>query len=152
MVNEHGDGGTERMVVDVPSGSTCCLAVWKVDTGELAKEGSYSLWVAPGVSGVEEPEATLPAVSRLVGAAPNPFNPRTTIAFELAVDGYCSLDVYDLQGRRVRSLLAEHHPAGRGEAVWNGLDDRGRRAASGVYLARFQAAGVNDLVKVTLVK
>ena len=147
-----GDGESERMVVNLRAGTSCCLAVWKVDTGEIAKEGSYSLWVAEGVSGVEDPLVTLPEVSAITGATPNPFNPQTTIAFDLAQDGPCELALYDLQGRRVRTLIAEYRQAGPNAAIWNGLDDRGRRAASGVYLARLRAGTETDLLKVTLVK
>ena len=152
MVWQEGDGMTERMVVDVPAGTSCCLAVWKVDAGEIAKEGSYSLWVAAGVSGVEDPVVALPKVTGITGATPNPFNPQTTIEFELAQDGPCELALYDLQGRLVRTLIAEHRQAGPNAAIWNGLDDRGRRAASGVYLARLRAGVETDLLKVTLVK
>jgi len=151
MVWEAGDGMTERMVVNVPVGGSCCLAVWKTDTGELAKEGSYSLWVAAGVSAVDDAPPLLPA-TRIVAAAPNPFNPMTTIAFELEQDGPCQLALYDLQGRLVRTLVAEERTAGPGEAIWDGLDDHGSRVASGVYLARLRAAGTADLLKVTLVK
>lgn len=151
MVYEAADGVTERMVVDVPAGTSCCLAIWKVDAGEIAKDGSYSLWVAEGVSGVDTP-ALLPSANRLVSAAPNPFNPRTTITFALAQDGPCELALFDLQGRRVRTLVTGHRAAGTLTEVWNGLDDRGRQAASGVYLARLQAGGAQDLLKVTLVK
>ena len=149
---QEADGVTERMVGDVPAGTSCCLAVWKVDAGEIAKEGSYSLWVAAGVSGVEDPVGALPKVTGITGATPNPFNPQTTIEFELAQDGPCELALYDLQGRLVRTLIAEHRQAGPNAAIWNGLDDRGRRAASGVYLARLRAGVETDLLKVTLVK
>jgi flagellar hook assembly protein FlgD len=60
--------------------------------------------------------------------------------------------IYDLQGRRVRTLFDEERPAGPAEAEWDGLDDRGSRAASGVYLVRLQTAGKGDYLKVTLVK
>jgi hypothetical protein len=151
LANDEGDGVTERMVVDVPAGTSCCLAVWKADAGEIVKDGSYSLWVAEGVSGVDVPAAA-PSANRLVSAAPNPFNPRTTITFALAQDGPCELALFDLQGRRVRTLVSGHRAAGTLTEVWDGEDDRGRRAASGVYLARLQAGGVQDLLKVTLVK
>ncbi|MCP4574059.1 MAG: hypothetical protein GY838_16995 [bacterium] len=145
------DGVTERMIVNVPVSGSACLAVWKTDAGELAKEGSYSLWVAEGVSGVEEEVPAIEA-TRIVAASPNPFNPTTTISFEMEQDGPCHLALYDLQGRLVRTLVMEDRRAGPGEAVWDGLDAQGSRAASGVYLARLRAAGVADLMKVTLVK
>jgi len=152
MAWQEGDGVTERMHVNVPAGTSFCLAVWKVDAGELDKEGNYSLWLAPGVSGTGEPAPALPQISRITGAAPNPFNPRTTIEFELKRDGPCHLALYDLQGRLVRTLVAEQRQAGLNATVWNGLDDRGRQAASGVYLARLRAGTETDLLKVTLLK
>jgi len=125
--------------------------VWKVDAGELDKDGSYSLWVAEGVSGVED-DVPVPAATRIVMASPNPFNPMTTIAFELDQDGPCNVAVYDLQGGLVRTLVAGERSAGPGEAIWDGLNDHGSRVASGIYLVRLRAAGTTDLLKVTLVK
>jgi hypothetical protein len=149
---QEGEGGAERMLVTVPARSYYCLAVWKTDVDQLPKNGSYSLWLAYGVTGVDEPEVALPTASRIVGAAPNPFNPRTTIAYELAAAGPCELAIFDLQGRHVRTLVDAERSAGPGETVWDGLDDAGRGVAGGVYLARLRADGIQDLIKVTLVK
>jgi FlgD Ig-like domain/CARDB len=152
MAWQEGPGESEHLLVNLPAGSTFCLAVWKTDTGELAKDGSYSLWFAPGVSGVEDMPAVLPSATRIVSAAPNPFNPRTKIAFELERDGHCHLALYDLEGRLVRTLISEDRRAGADEVEWDGMDNHGARAASGVYLARLQAADTADLLKVTLMK
>jgi len=67
---------------------------------------------------------------------PNPFNPATTLAFELGAQAGVRLRVFDLQGRLVRTLVAADLPAGRHQARWNGRDDRGRSVPAGVYLAR----------------
>lgn len=83
------------------------------------------------------PEPTVAGLSNY----PNPFNPRTTLRFELAVAGRVELAVYDLQGRLVRTLLSGMVAAGRHEAVWDGRDDAGRALASGTYLARAQLPG-----------
>jgi len=69
---------------------------------------------------------------------PNPFNPQTTLRFDLARAGRTELAIYDLQGRRVRVLVAEVLAAGRHEVNWNGADELGRSVASGVYFARLQ--------------
>jgi flagellar hook assembly protein FlgD len=87
-----------------------------------------------------------------VGAYPNPFNPRTTVAFELAQSQDVRLAVYDLAGTRIRWLLQEPRPVGRHEVVWNGLDSHGRRVASGVYVLRLEAGTIRDLRKVVLLK
>lgn len=67
---------------------------------------------------------------------PNPFNPRTTITYRLARDLPVQLAVYDLNGRRVRTLVNETREAGLHSVDWNGADDCGRAVATGTYLYR----------------
>jgi choice-of-anchor B domain-containing protein len=64
---------------------------------------------------------------------PNPFNPRTTIAFELAKPAHARLAVYDVRGAHVRTLVERDLARGAHTAEWNGEDDRGQRVSSGVY-------------------
>jgi hypothetical protein len=90
--------------------------------------------------------------SGLTGAVPNPFNPRVRIGFNLDRVSPVSLVVFDLRGRRVRTLIEESRPAGTGEIIWDGTDDSGRAVASGVYTVRFVGAGRTDHEKVTLVR
>jgi len=68
-------------------------------------------------------------------AAPNPFNPRTSITATLPVAGQWSLTVFDPRGRRIRSLASAEFPAGRHDWTWNGLDESGTAVGSGVYTA-----------------
>jgi len=103
-------------------------------------------------SGVTAAPDGLPQMTRLVGNAPNPFNPRTVIAFDLARSGPVRLDIYDLRGHRVSELVAEDLAAGRHEFVWNGRDMGGRETASGVYFVRLRADGTTNLHKMTLVR
>ncbi len=79
-----------------------------------------------------------PAVLRLAGAAPNPFNPRTTVSFSLDRARPVALAVYDLRGRRVRELATGLWPAGQHAVTWDGLDTSGQPAASGTYLLRLK--------------
>lgn len=89
----------------------------------------------------------------LHGARPNPFNPSTSIAYELPRDAVVTLVVHEVNGRRVRTLRAGvAECAGRHEAMWNGLDDGGRPAGSGVYLVRLVADGVAQVQRVALIK
>lgn len=88
-----------------------------------------------------------------VHAQPNPFNPQTTIAFELPRAMAVSLDIYDLQGRLIRSLLNEAaHTAGRHQKVWDGRDGGGQATASGVYFFRFSTGDHQRVGKLTLLK
>jgi hypothetical protein len=129
-------------------------------TDHDVREGStyrYRLSDASGVYSFTSPAVTVPVLHlTLSGNQPNPFNPSTTITFEVPGSANAPvptlLDVYDLAGRRVRRLLAEPVDAGRHEARWDGKDDGGRSVSSGVYVARLQAAGESRTLKMTLVK
>ena len=93
-----------------------------------------------------------PEVTALHGAYPNPFNPSTTIRFSLAEPGPATLRIYDLSGRRVRTLLDEHRAAGHHDLEWNGRDDSGRRLASGVYFYRLEAGDFRAADKLVMVQ
>jgi len=86
---------------------------------------------------------------------PNPFNPSTTIPY-LVPDGRdgarVNLDVLDLRGRIVRSLVAANHAAGSYEATFDGRNDRGDVLPSGSYLARLRVDGQESARVMTLVK
>jgi len=74
-------------------------------------------------------------------AAPNPFNPSTTIRYTVDHPGLVTISVFDLTGRYVRSLVSRHHlSAGWYTVRWGGTDDAGRAAASGVYVVRLEHA------------
>ncbi len=89
----------------------------------------------------------------LHAAAPNPFNPTTTLSFDLPSQEAVSLCVFDLQGRLVRTLLSgEMLTQGRHEAVWNGRDDAGRQVASGTYFYRIEAGAFSQTRRAVLVK
>jgi len=91
-------------------------------------------------------------VTRLRGAAPNPFNPSTQIRFSLASEGHARLTVHDARGRLVAVVGDQRFAAGDHAVSWNGTDDGGRRLGSGVYFARLEADGVTRTDKLMLVK
>lgn len=83
---------------------------------------------------------------------PNPFNPSTTIRFAVPHPARVSLAIYDLAGRRVRTLVDGDLPAATHTVVWDGRVDTGRRAASGAYYCRLIVDGETLTRKMTLVK
>lgn len=85
-------------------------------------------------------------------AAPNPFNPSTRLAFTLARAGRVELDVIDVAGRHVRSLLDGRRTAGDHAVMWDGRDDGGRPVASGVYTVRLRTDGAVETRKIALVE
>ncbi len=80
------------------------------------------------------PQPTLPDAFHVYDAYPNPFNPLTTLAFDLPVASRVEVRVYDVSGRLVRTLLARDLPADHYQVRWDGTDDTGRRQPSGGYL------------------
>jgi hypothetical protein len=92
------------------------------------------------------------AGARVLGNYPNPFNPSTVVAYEIASDADVTLSVYDAEGRLVRVLARGRESHGRHEARWDGTDARGRRAASGVYFVRLVADGAVDTGRMVLLK
>jgi len=103
-------------------------------------------------NGVAMPEP-LPKVFALEQCRPNPFNPVTTIRFDLPRDSRVSLRVYDLAGRMVQTLVADELlTAGQQEVVWRGCDEAGRQMGSGVYFYRMEAGSFSDTRRMTLVK
>lgn len=103
-----------------------------------------------GVSPVDDPD--LPRRFALADAAPNPFNPSTTIAFDLPRAAHVQLKIYDVRGSLVATLLEEERPAGRHSVVWNGRDHADRAVASGVYFSRIQAGQWHATRRMTLLK
>jgi FlgD Ig-like domain len=93
-----------------------------------------------------------PAHAGLFQNVPNPFNPLTTIRFTLSGRVQVDLSIFDMTGRRVRTLVNDVHPAGDHAVVWDGRDDRGNRVASGIYVYRFRAGGTNQSRKMVLLK
>lgn len=86
-----------------------------------------------------------------VAQQPNPFNPRTVITWAMARSGRLELKVFDLRGRLVRTLH-DGRAAATGSVVWDGTDDRGGAAASGVYFYEAVGAGERTVGKMTLLR
>jgi hypothetical protein len=91
-----------------------------------------SIWDRPGVE--------IPLMTGIINNYPNPFNSNTTIAYRVAnigpIPAKINIDIYDIMGHKVRSLLNERKEVGEHSVVWDGRDDEGRDCATGVYFAR----------------
>lgn len=84
---------------------------------------------------------------------PNPFNPTTSISFEVAIRGHVRLDVFDASGAHVRTVTDANYAAGLHQMIWAGEDDEGRTGPSGVYFYRMTLDGrVIDTRKMVLLK
>lgn len=105
---------------------------------------------AYGSGGPTDPD--LPPAVTLAQNVPNPFNPGTEISFTVAEKGPVDLAVYDLRGRRLRTLVSESRPVGKQTVTWDGRDDDGQRVPSGIYIYKYAAGGRVIARKMTLLK
>ncbi len=111
------------------------------DSGGPSAPGVYHFFTIVNSTPVDDPGAEVPqAVTSLGSATPNPFNPRTEISFLLAQPGPVRLEVFDIKGQLVRSLVDSHLDAGLHAEVWNGRDASGLEVGSGVYLYRLRTS------------
>jgi subtilisin-like proprotein convertase family protein len=94
----------------------------------------------------------IPRQTRILGNRPNPFNPRTTVMFEMGRESTVELAIFDLRGARVRTLETRRLAAGKHEISWDGRDDQDRQVVSGIYFFRMQTENESLVRKMTLVK
>ena len=109
--------------------------------------------ISANLTAVEtEVPGSIPLSYLLNQNSPNPFNAKTTIRFELPATSTVTLEVYNLAGQKVRTLVDGTKQAGRYSAVWDGKDEAGRDVASGIYLYRLQADDFIDIKRMVLLK
>jgi endonuclease I len=105
-----------------------------------------------GYSDAPDLPADWPARVRIAGVAPNPFNPSTRITYLVSAPGPIRLDIFAVDGRRVRTLAVGDHVAGEYRIDWDGRDEGCRRAPSGAYYLRLTGGGDVDGAKLLLLK
>jgi hypothetical protein len=111
-----------------------------------------TLWVFT-ITDVQNENGVLPAEYVLGQNYPNPFNPTTTIQFDLPKSSSVTLEVFNVSGARVRSLLkGENLGAGSHTMMWDGRDQSGRLVPSGTYMYRISAGDFHAWKKMTLLK
>ncbi|MCB2199364.1 T9SS type A sorting domain-containing protein [bacterium] len=97
-------------------------------------------------------ESVYPITSKLNPAYPNPFNPSTVIPFELKQAGKVRVSVFDIRGRKVKTLVDGQRTAGQHRVEWDGRSASGLPVASGSYIVRLEVDGVQASRRITLVK
>jgi hypothetical protein len=147
----QGPGQSEQVTFTVPASDWYGVAVWKVASDDLPLTGTYRLRLDSGLTAAPDAQA-LPAVCALTNIWPNPFNPQTTVEFDLAADLPVRLTIHDVRGVCVRTLVDAQLPRGRQTVVWDGRDNGGQSVASGIYMVRFAAGDIHEMRKVTLLK
>jgi hypothetical protein len=128
--------------------------------------GSWEYWItsvdsAGNESDASEPvsvvlaseqEAAIPTVYALEQNYPNPFNPSTQIRYNLPEESYVNINIYDLMGRNIKSLVNTQQDAGYRIIQWNATDDLGQPVSAGMYIYTIQAGEFRQTRKMVLLK
>ncbi|MBN1466510.1 T9SS type A sorting domain-containing protein [candidate division KSB1 bacterium] len=96
--------------------------------------------------------AAFPAEFKLEQNHPNPFNPTTTLTYSVAEPAHVSLVIYDVLGRKIRSLVEEHKAPGIHTKIWDARDELGNAVTTGLYFARFVAGSYAETRRLVLEK
>ena len=101
---------------------------------------------------INEETAPVPGEFELFQNYPNPFNQFTQIGFTLENSAFVDLTIYDLLGRKVKTLVSENLPTGYKSVLWDGTDESGKEVASGIYLYELKAGDFSMSKKLVLLK
>jgi hypothetical protein len=139
-------GEIARLVLKPTGGSAATVRIKALDLRNLDNEKCE-------VVATEEVEAPfVPKATALMQNFPNPFNPSTTLAFDVALAGNVTIQIYDVSGRLVATPLNAHKEIGRHRIEWNGKNANGSLVPSGIYFYRMRAAGFEATKKMILVR
>ncbi len=147
--------GSGSLAIDSGDNTASELAVTDFDglprvMGGTVDMGAYEFDLGVGIDPPITP--TIIYGTKINSVYPNPFNPSTTISFELARTGHARIDIYDVRGRRVLRAVDDVLTAGPHTFVWKAIDVDGGHVASGVYFARLKFDGKVDVRKIVLLK
>jgi len=139
-----------RYVPSAVNGSSVWVAIRKSGGQDRLEIDSF-MFTNPDTTGViDESLEVFP--NALIANYPNPFNPETTIAFSLAKEGHVTLDIFNVKGQKVSTLLSEVRKSGLHKVVWNGKDNIGHDVASGIYFYRLNVGNFEETRKMILMK
>jgi len=129
--------------------------IWSLYTTEenlpevLSGQGGVFFVILPAMN-IESNE--IPNEFMLYSAFPNPFNPSTTIRFDLPEDSFVTINVYDMVGRHVKTLLNNNMPAGRRSIVWDSTNNFDQPVSAGTYFFTIKTVGYSQTKKMVYLK
>ena len=167
--NYDADLSSARKISELIEGTNTSTAQTYIYVDqELEQDGTYYYWLQnvdlDGTVGFHGPASVvfstgggtgappIPLVTKLENAYPNPFNPDTTIRYQLKEPAKVEIDIYNLKGQRVRSFVQSHDAPGYYKITWDGCDGSGRTLSSGVYLYKMSAGSYRAAKKLVLKK
>ncbi|MCK4654336.1 MAG: T9SS type A sorting domain-containing protein [Candidatus Cloacimonetes bacterium] len=132
---------------------------WRYIKDQALTSGSDCAWIdyiifpPLNLEVSSENELVAPSVAKLYGNYPNPFNPSTTISFSVSqTSSFVTLDIFNIKGQKVKTLINEALSAGQHSVVWNGKDEKGKNVSSGVYFYKLNTGNYEKTKKMILLK
>tara|TARA_B100000214_G_scaffold309245_1_gene240820 strand:- start:215 stop:1600 length:1386 start_codon:yes stop_codon:yes gene_type:complete len=137
-------------------GVTMLNITWDVETNDewastMSANGPWTLTVDAGWM-LSAEEELLPEVFALHNNYPNPFNPITNIRYDIPEVSDVRIDIYNINGQRVRTLVSREHQPGRYKVQWNATNEFGSPVASGMYIYKIYAKDFTSVKKLLLMK
>jgi hypothetical protein len=115
-------------------------------------QGTKAMLDSLPTSGIDDDMVILPQATQLKNNYPNPFNPATKIAYSLKESGMVKLEIFNMLGQKVKTLVDAYTNAGEHSAIWDGRDNTGSPAASGTYFVKLNADKYSSTKKMVLLK
>ncbi|MBW6515296.1 MAG: carboxypeptidase regulatory-like domain-containing protein [Candidatus Cloacimonetes bacterium] len=134
--------------LNVPTGTYVYGVIAQYTSGEAEAVETEEI----SFVGTDDDNILVPLVTELRGNYPNPFNPDTNISFSLKEFSHVTIEIYNVKGQRVRTLVNGDMEAGYHTVVWNGRNDQGREAGSGIFFYRMKSGSYNSTKKMILMK
>ncbi|MDA3812758.1 MAG: M14 family zinc carboxypeptidase [Candidatus Cloacimonetes bacterium] len=140
---------TSYLDLDVPNG-TYTYNIRAVYSGDYQSALSADAVIEHVQTNVDE--SIVPVKTELTGNYPNPFNPTTTISFSTKEAGQVSLNIYNMKGQLVKTLVNEHLEAAYHDVVWDGKDNSNKPISSGIYFYKMRSNNYTATKKMILMK
>jgi hypothetical protein len=132
---------------------------WLADPALKIEKARYSLDEivfclndGTGITDVNGQQTVMPLLYTLEQNYPNPFNPTTDITYAIPVSNHVSIDIFNMMGQKVKTLVDRYMTAGTYQAKWDGTDDMGRSMTSGTYFYKMSSSHFNSVKKMLFVK
>jgi hypothetical protein len=156
MLNDEFVLETSFTDMDVPDSDVYWYYVTAVFAGDYGDAESMASEHDSGsteiITAVDDDLPSVPEDFFLSSNYPNPFNPSTTISYGLPADADVRVEIYNLLGQNVRTLVDEHQSAGYKAVIWDGRDNSGSSVSTGVYFYRIEAGKFQASRKMLLIK
>jgi hypothetical protein len=124
-----------------------------VTTVDLAEQESENSDTVSCLYNLISLENDLQVLTNLLSQnSPNPFNTETTISYSIPVNNNVSIEIYNIQGKKIKTLVNEYQASGNHSVVWNGKDDKGKAVSIGIYYYNIKAGKFFSTKKMVLTK